>query len=47
MTRLGFINRNRNYAHKTQKLSTGKLLITFYFYDYQIVIRNMLIFIIG
>lgn len=47
MTRLGFINRNRNYAHETQKLSTGKLLITFYFSDYQIVIRKMLIFIIG
>ena len=47
MIHLGFINRNRNYAHETQKLSTGKLLITFYFSDYQIVIRNMLIFIIG
>ena len=47
MTRLGFINRIINYAHKTQKLSTGKLLITFYFSDYQVVIRKMLIFIIG
>lgn len=43
----GFINRKLSYARETQKLLTIYLLITFYFYDYQIVIRKMLIFIIG
>ena len=47
MTTLFFVNRKWNYAHETQKLSTEKLLITFYFYGYQIVIKKMLIFLIG